>query len=528
MFINNLVSMITRALAVPRRLVAEVARQTGMSANTPAILLPLMITKQTKGVLVVWGTDLCEEDVPALVVFAGQVAAVLESARLRASERQRATELTRSNDFIAALGRVAARIGATLDLDEVLGTLGSELKRVDITCMVALLEPEAQTLVIHYTSIESGILERAERLLGAGMRGMRMARERFPIWDELIEGGRPVFVEDAIALAAPSMPSALKPLIEQVFRMGGWMPDDRVIWLPLLVGDQVRGGLAVWGPDLREDDLPTLLVFASQVGVTIESARLYAAERKRTQELAQLSEELTVELAERRRAEDQARAALQEKEVLLKEIHHRVKNNLQVISSLLNLQSGLIQDPRITEAFKDSQNRVRSMALIHERLYQSENLAVIDFSDYVRNLAEHLLLSYGVGAENVTLDVEADTVFLDIDTAAPCGLMLNELVSNALKHAFPDNRKGQIQVGLCADQDGHLAITVDDDGVGFPKGVDAQSSNSLGLQLVHTLVRQLDGHLEMHSGNGTTFSVTFPIPSHIRNWQDVQGPNPGR
>jgi two-component sensor histidine kinase len=487
-----------------------------------------MISRQARGVLVVWGADLCEEDVPALLVFASQVAAVLESARLRASERQRAAELTRSNDFISALSQVAARIGVTLDLDQVLETLGVELRRVGITCIVALLEPEGQTLVIHYTSIESGILERAERLLGVGMHGMRMARDRFPIWDELIEGGRPVFVADAIALAAPSMPSALKPLIERVFRMGGWMPEDRVVWLPLLVGDQVRGGLAMWGPDLREDDLPTLSVFASQVGVAIESARLYAAEQQRTQKLAQLSDRLVVELGERRRAEDQARAALQEKEVLLKEIHHRVKNNLQVVSSLLNLQSGQIQDPRITEAFRDSQNRVRSMALIHERLYQSENLAVIDFADYVRNLAEHLLHSYGVGAENVTLDVEADTVLLDIDTAAPCGLLLNELVSNALKHGFPDNRTGGIQVGLHAGQDGHLTLTVSDDGVGFPEDIDTQNARSLGLQLVHTLVRQLDGHIEVHRRNGTTFSVTFPVPSQLRSWQDVPGPNPDR
>jgi two-component sensor histidine kinase len=508
--------------------VAQVARQTGMSTSTPAILLPLIITKQIRGALVVWGADLCQEDVPALMVFANQVAAVLESARLRASERRRATELTRSNDFITALSRVAARIGTTLDLDEVLVTLGAELRRVGITCIVALLEPEDHALVIHYTSITSGILEKAERFLGMAMHGTRLTRERFPIWEDLVERGQPVFVSDAVELAGASLPSALKPLIERVFRMGGWMPEDRVVWLPLSIGDQVRGGVAVWGPDLREDDLPTLLVFASQVTVTIESARLYTAEQKRTQELAQLSEKLMVELAERRRAEEQVKASLREKEVLLKEIHHRVKNNLQVVSSLLNLQSGQIHDPRITEAFRDSQNRVRSMALIHERLYQSENLAVIDFSDYVRNLAEHLLLSYGVGAEDVALVVEADEVFLDIDTAAPCGLLLNELVSNALKHGFPGSRKGEIQVGLCADQDGHLTLTVSDNGVGFPKDMEIENAKSLGLQLVHTLVGQLDGRIEVHRRNGTAFHVTFPVPSQLRSWQDAQGPDSGR
>jgi two-component sensor histidine kinase len=139
-----------------------------------------------------------------------------------------------------------------------------------------------------------------------------------------------------------------------------------------------------------------------------------------------------------------------------------------------------------------------------------------------------LLHSYGVGAENVTLDVEVDTVFLDIDTAVPCGLLLNELVSNALKHGFPNGRKGEIQVSLRADQDGHLTLTVGDDGIGFPKDADMPNSKSLGLQLVHTLVQQLDGRVEVHGKNGTTINVTFPIPSQLRSWQDVQGPNPGR
>ncbi|MCA9932430.1 MAG: ATP-binding protein [Anaerolineales bacterium] len=216
-------------------------------------------------------------------------------------------------------------------------------------------------------------------------------------------------------------------------------------------------------------------------------------------------------LAEKREAEAQIQASLQEKDVLLKEIHHRVKNNLQIISSLLNLQMEEVEDPDIQHIFQDSKNRVRSMALIHEKLYQSQNLARIDFAGYVRNLSDYLLRTYR--AAHVRLTVEADEVYFGVDTAVPCSLILNELISNAIKHAFPNGRSGQITIELRTLPNEIIHLSVRDDGIGLDSYVQSQSPSSLGLQLVRTLVNQLHGKIELVSQNGqsgTEFQIIFP------------------
>jgi two-component sensor histidine kinase len=211
----------------------------------------------------------------------------------------------------------------------------------------------------------------------------------------------------------------------------------------------------------------------------------------------------------RRQAEEQIRASLQEKEVLLKEIHHRVKNNLQIISSLLSLQSRHIKYEQALEMFKDSQNRVKSMALIHERLYHSEDLSRIDFAKYTQSLTTHLFQSYGVHSNVVKLKLNVVDVFLGIDTAIPCGLIINELVSNSLKHAFPAGREGSISIALHSDEDNQLTLMVSDTGVGFPKDVDFRNTSSLGLKLVRTLTDQLGGTIELERSGGAAFKITF-------------------
>jgi PAS domain S-box-containing protein len=215
------------------------------------------------------------------------------------------------------------------------------------------------------------------------------------------------------------------------------------------------------------------------------------------------------DITERKRAEEQLRASLREKEVLLKEIHHRVKNNLQVISSLLSLQSGAVKDREALEMFKESQSRVRSMALIHEKLYQSSDLASIDLSAYVRELAATLFRSYGVRPGNVSLEVCAPGILLGIDSAVPCGLIINELVSNCLKHAFPAGRSGEIRIELGRQDDNNLVLRVSDNGVGLPKDLDFENLKSLGLRIVRTLTEQLNGALEFHNSGGTQFTITF-------------------
>jgi len=215
------------------------------------------------------------------------------------------------------------------------------------------------------------------------------------------------------------------------------------------------------------------------------------------------------DITERKKAEDRLQNSLEEKEVLLREIHHRVKNNMQVISSLLNLQSRQIKDPFVLEMFKESQRRIRSMALIHERLYQSSDLSRIEFSQYLRNLAIHLFHSYQVDGSRVELKIDAQEVHLNINTAIPCGLIVNELISNALKHGFPEGRKGQLGIELRRVAGDRYVLRVRDDGVGFPADLDFRKTETLGMQIVNTLVSQIDGSIDLSREKGTEFTIEF-------------------
>jgi PAS domain S-box-containing protein len=214
------------------------------------------------------------------------------------------------------------------------------------------------------------------------------------------------------------------------------------------------------------------------------------------------------DITERRQAEEQIKTSLKEKEVLIKEIHHRVKNNLQVVSSLLFLQSQTVKDEETRRILEESRNRVKSMAFIHKQLYQSKNLAHIDFASYVRSLTKNLLTSYRTNGNDISLDVRVDDIFLALDSAIPCGLIINELVSNTLKHAFSNHSAGHITVDLHQEGEKNVLV-VSDNGVGLPVGLDVHTTETLGLQLVSALVQQLDGTLELERGSGTVFKISF-------------------
>ncbi len=230
---------------------------------------------------------------------------------------------------------------------------------------------------------------------------------------------------------------------------------------------------------------------------------------QRTSEVLTANKQLKQDITKRKRMQKKLKASLKEKEVLLKEIHHRVKNNLQIIYSILNLQSGQIKDRRILNIFKQMQSRIRSMGLIHEKLYQSKDLARLDFAQYIRSLAVHLFHSYKINVNEVNMNIDIDNIFFDIDTTVPCGLIINELVSNSLKHAFPGGRKGEVSVKIHKDQKGHYTLIVRDTGVGFPRDVDFRKTNTLGMKLVSDLVKQLKGTIELTRIEGTEFKIVF-------------------
>ena len=241
------------------------------------------------------------------------------------------------------------------------------------------------------------------------------------------------------------------------------------------------------------------------------SGSVMTGEDGKTQEIVGVARDITEHI----KAEEMAKNML-----LVKEIHHRIKNNLQVISSLLYLQSMYVTDAKTREMFRESQNRVRSMAILHEKLYQFHSPAGIDFADYARDLLRNLFMSYGVKTDAVELTTDITGVMLGMDTAVPCGLIINELVTNSLKHAFPGNRPGRLSVEMRPTRapfhgdsqstpEKWYELKISDDGAGFPPGLDFRTTDSLGLKLVCTLTDQLNGTIELKRDGGTLFTIVF-------------------
>lgn len=216
-----------------------------------------------------------------------------------------------------------------------------------------------------------------------------------------------------------------------------------------------------------------------------------------------------VDISDRKQKEEKIQSALKEKDVLLGEIHHRVKNNLQIVHSLLDLQCNNIEDPAVQQMLKDSQNRIRSMSVIHQTLYQSNDFAAVDLSNVIGLIANSLLTSFGIDDGRVTLQISAKEIPLSINKAIPCGLIINELVTNSLKHAFPQQRSGAISIRL-EETVGHVCLTVEDDGVGIPEEVNPGAGATLGLQLVNLLSEQIGGILTLNRAGPTRFALSFP------------------
>jgi PAS domain S-box-containing protein len=227
-----------------------------------------------------------------------------------------------------------------------------------------------------------------------------------------------------------------------------------------------------------------------------------------------------VDISDRKQKEDRIQAALEEKSILLAEIHHRVKNNLQIVHSLLDLQSARLTDPGAIEMLKESKNRVSSMALIHQILYQSENFAEVDFSAVLDSLVPILMQSYSTSSSAIAVSIEADNVMLPLNAAIPCGLIINELAANALKHAFPGQRSGTFSIRLKNEPAEMVFLEVVDDGIGISAEIDMAEASTLGLQLVHMLTSQLGGELKIHHAHPTSFAIRFPRSRSRDNFKD--------
>lgn len=274
-------------------------------------------------------------------------------------------------------------------------------------------------------------------------------------------------------------------------------------YLPF-IGIGVAYALIIWDyQNLRFISHPILAGF---LGIVV--GMMFIRQKITLDERNQLLETALLESEERKRAEDMLKASLVEKELLLKEIHHRVKNNLQVISTLLYLQSLNFTDENVQKIFKDSQDRIKSIALIHENFYKSESLGKVDFDEYLRQLISHLSESHSGLIGKIRFNVHSDGVFLNIDTAISCGMIISELVSNSFKYAFPGGRSGEIRIDLSTEGDEFILI-VSDNGVGIAGDLNIKDSKTLGLQLVDTLVKQIDGKMSLDTKNGARYEIHF-------------------
>jgi PAS domain S-box-containing protein len=279
-----------------------------------------------------------------------------------------------------------------------------------------------------------------------------------------------------------------KKILEEIDRKGFWTAEIEYV---------TRKGNFFWGN-----------LASKQIRVAGEVKRLVRVSDISEQQAA-LRDGLRPAEGDRKQTMEQLEHSLEEKETLLKEIHHRVKNNLQIISSLLRMQARRAQNEATSVLFQESQNRVQSMALIHEHLYQSPELSQIDFSEYIHSLTDNLFRCYGVSQKIISLKIETNGIKLNLDVAIPCGLLINELVSNSLKYAFPNNECGEILIRLVSVIENTITLTVGDNGVGIPETLDWQNINSLGLRIVHNLIRQLKGNIFLERDHGTTFYIIF-------------------
>ncbi len=258
-----------------------------------------------------------------------------------------------------------------------------------------------------------------------------------------------------------------------------------ILSAPILAGDGVLGVITLQDYEndcsYKESQKEILTTIASQAGVALQNARLY----------------------------DEVKKSLGEKETLLQEVHHRVKNNLQIMSSLVKLQSHHITDTKTLEILRESENRIRSMAIVHNKLYSTKDYEKIDFGDYVRSLTESFYTTYGMRLNKIGIRIDIDNIILNIDTAIPCGLIINELVSNSIKYAYPDHKEGNIKISMQLNDDKSYTLVVSDTGIGLPAGFNVNTAKTLGIELVTLLTNQLNGKLYICNNNGAEFKIIF-------------------
>ncbi|MEG5020673.1 PAS domain S-box protein [Microcoleus sp. AT8-B5] len=377
---------------------------------------------------------------------------------------------------------IARRVRQSLQLEEILNTTVAELQQVLLAdrVLVYQLLPENGGRVIA-EAVAEGCSQLVDKCFG---------EEVFPAQSSQL------YLQGRICAISQLDDPSLTPCMAQFMKQ---IQVRAKLVVPIIQHSQIWGLLIAHQCDRprewQESEINLFQQLVNQLAIAIQQSLLY--------------QQLQAELSDRKQAEANLKNSLREKEILLKEIHHRVKNNLCVVASLLELQSNTVADPQVSKMFEESQNRLYSMALIHEKLYRSTNLAQINFGEYLEDLVSNLFHSYNISNNRIQLQVLAEPISLNLETATPCGLIANELVSNTLKHAFPDGTTGTVSVECYQTGDREINLLVKDNGIGFPQNLDFRKTHSMGFQVVCTLTEQLEGTIEISREVGTSFHLKF-------------------
>ena len=386
---------------------------------------------------------------------------------------------------------IARRVRQSLQLEEILNTTVAELQQVLLAdrVLVYQLLPKSGGRVIA-EAVAEGCSQLVDRCFG---------EEVFPAQSyQLYLQGRICAISE---LDDPSVTPCVVEFMKQI-------QVRAKLVVPIIQHSQLWGLLIAHQCEIPREwlewEINLFQQLVNQLAIAIQQSLLY--------------QQLQAELSERKQAEANLKNSLKEKEILLKEIHHRVKNNLCVVASLLELQSNTVADPQLAKMFEESQNRLYSMALIHEKLYRSINLAQINFGEYLEDLVSNLFHSYNISDNRIQLQVLAEPIYLNLETATPCGLIANELVSNTLKHAFPDGTTGTVSVECYQTGDREIHLFIKDNGIGFPQNLDFRKTNSMGFQVVCTLTDQLEGSIELSRQTGTAFHLKLNELSYSKRF----------
>ncbi|RPI17379.1 MAG: PAS domain S-box protein [Ignavibacteriae bacterium] len=386
-------------------------------------------------------------------------------------------EILKRNEELAILNHIGQTFSKLVMIDEIIDLIFEMIGKLidNKNLYIGLYNEDKDTISFPVYTVDGIQTSQNERTFGKGLT------------EFVIKTCQPLLIEEDIENAFRKMH------IEQRGKKS-----KSLISVPIMTGEKVFGVITL--QDYNNEHVYTysqmelLMTIASQTAIALENTYLFT--------------KLEKELDEKKQTEIKIKASLREKELLLQEVHHRVKNNLQIMSSLLRLQSSHIKNEEAQKIFLESENRIKAMAIVHNKLYNAKNYENIDFKDYIKTLTNNLFLSYGVNTNLIYLDIRVENIEVNIDTAIPCGLIINELVSNSLKYAFPDKRSGRITISLKREEN-QLALIVKDDGVGFEKEKEVISSNTLGMKLVQLLTGQLDGKLEMRNCDGAEFRINF-------------------